>query len=173
MIRISPFALGLGLCLALTGCETVEQMIPDFGGQGGGAAAQDSAQDQASGAGSGGNATAQDDAGSGEQQAAAAAPGSLSIAEPAPPEDSPQPAARLRGTGWKARVSPDIPYFNLGGGAVPTYSDSDLSERTGSLGRGEGGFVETCREDAAVCRVATGSGESVWVEITRLSGVAN
>lgn len=91
-----------------------------------------------------------------------------SLQQPAPPEAA--PAAPTT----QSAFSPDVPYYNLGTMPVPVFADSGLKTRSGALALGAGGFVETCLDNAPICRIKHGADERTdWVDLTKLGAVAN
>mgnify|MGYP006286447001 CR=1 FL=1 len=86
---------------------------------------------------------------------------------------SQDPPADLRTSrAWRQNLTPGIPYINLQGRPVPVYSDIALGTSAGTLGPGEGGYIQTCRDDAPICRIGTAQGDAVWVDVTRLAGIS-
>lgn len=79
----------------------------------------------------------------------------------------------VSGGSWESNVTRDIPYFNMSALPVAVYSDAKLTQKTGTLAPGEGGYVETCSDAEPVCKISYASSASGWVKMDRMGGVSN
>lgn len=105
-----------------------------------------------------------------ETRAPAARPAAMSLSEPV---REVQPAPRVAGGSWERNVARDIPYYNMSALPVAIYSDSELTQKIGTLAPGSGGFVETCSDARPVCKIAYAGTATGWVKMDRMGGVTN
>ena len=69
---------------------------------------------------------------------------------------------------WTSKYAPDKQYYNRSNIAATVFGAPDrTSAPVGSINPGEGGFIQTCNDDASWCKLSYGGlGASGWVNMT-------
>jgi len=102
---------------------------------------------------------------------AAPATATMSLSEPVRVvQPTPRPMA---GSTWERNVARDIPYYNMSALPILVYSDAEFTQKVGTLAPGEGGYIETCSDAEAVCKISYASASTGWIKMDRMGGLAN
>jgi len=69
---------------------------------------------------------------------------------------------------WTAKYAADTRYLNRSNIPATVFRDPDrTSAPKGSIGPGDGGYIETCNDDASWCKLSVGGiGVTGWVNMT-------
>lgn len=94
--------------------------------------------------------------------------GSTTLSAPAPIQQA-TPATQ----NWRRDLPRNIAYFNMGDNALSIYDGSDMTNATGTLLPGEGGFIQTCDDAKPICKMNFGNGRTGWVTMSSMAGVSS
>jgi hypothetical protein len=69
---------------------------------------------------------------------------------------------------WTTKYAPDQKYLNRSNIAATVFgAPNSTSTPKGSINPGQGGFIQTCNEDASWCKISYGGlGATGWVNMT-------